>query len=323
MELQRRKVLFINRADPFLEEKLTELGIECQHEYEADREQLKKIIGTYWGLVIRSRITLDADFLAHAADLAFIARLGVGVEHIDLDYATKKGIQVLTSPEGSSNTVGEHTIGLLLMLMNNLSRADREVRAGQWLREPNRGTEIKGKTIGILGYGNMGQAFARKLPGFEARVIAYDKFKTNYGDQFAKEVDLETLQVESDILSIHIPFIPSNHHFINGDFLKGFQKSIYLINTARGLVLNTADLVEQLERGKVLGAALDVNEYEESSFAVLNPDELPAPFQYLRKAENVILNPHIAGWSVEAVGAHARVLARKIEALINRKTAKF
>lgn len=313
-----KKVLFIDKAHPYLQEHLEKMGFQCDHHITAPKENLAEILPEYEGIVIRSRIELDAGFLAHTNQLKFIARTGVGLEHIDLDYAAQRGIAVFNSPEGSRDAVGEHSLGLLLCLMNHLSRADREVRAGQWRREPNRGVEIKGKTVGILGYGNMGNAFAQRLQGFEAqRVIAYDKFKTDYGNAFAEAVSLEKLQQESDILSIHIPYMPANHYFIDGAFLDRFQKPIYLVNTARGLVLNTADLVERLKNGQVLGAALDVHEYEEGSFAkVLDLDELPTPFQYLRQAANVVLNPHIGGWSHEAKEGHARVLVEKIKAFL-------
>ena len=313
------KILFIDKAHPYLEEQLTAMGFQCNHHLTDSKEQLASILPEYDGIVIRSRINLDRVFLSRTDQLKFIARTGVGLEHIDLDYAEQRGIAVFNSPEGSRDAVGEHSLGLLLSLMNHLSRADREVRAGIWRREPNRGVEIKGKTVGIIGYGNMGNAFAQRLQGFEAkRVIAYDKYKVNYGNAFAEAVSLETVQEESDIVSIHIPYMPENHYFIDGKLLDGFKKPIYLVNTARGLVLNTADLVERLKSGKILGAALDVHEYEEGSFAkVLNLDELPEPFQYLRQAPNVILNPHIGGWSHEAKEGHARVLVEKIKAFIN------
>lgn len=308
-----KKILFIDKSHPDLPNKLRVLGFECDFRTSDTRLQLLSELDQYVGIVVRSRVKIDRSFIDKAVQAKFIARYGVGLEHIDLVYAKEKGIKVFASPEGSKDTVGEHTLGMLLMLMNNLSRAHVQVKAGQWLREPNRGTEIKGKTVGILGFGNMGQAFAQRLSGFEARVIAYDKFKTDYGNQYAIAVDLKTLQQESDILSIHIPYSLANHYFISGSFLDAFSKPIYLLNTARGLVLNTEDLVQRLKTTKVLGAALDVIEYEEGSFVQLDPDGLPEAFQYLRQADNVILTPHIAGWSHEAKQGHAQWLGRKIE----------
>lgn len=312
-----RKVLFIDKAHPHLQTQLEAMGFQCDHQITASKAHLATILAEYEGIVIRSRIDLDSVFLSQTKHLKFIARTGVGLEHIDLDYAEHKGIAVFNSPEGSRDAVGEHSLGLLLCLMNNLSKADREVRAGQWIREPNRGVEIKGKTVGIIGYGNMGNAFAKRLQGFDAhRIIAYDKFKLDYGNAFAEAVSLEALQEESDIISIHIPYLPENHHFINGAFLDQFRKPIWLVNTARGLVLHTADLVERLKNGQIQGAALDVLEYEESSFAHLELDELPEPFQYLRQAPNVVLNPHIGGWSHEAKLGHAQVLVEKIRGIL-------
>ncbi len=208
--------------------------------------------------------------------------------------------------------MGEHALGMLLSLLHHIGRADRQIRSGHWLREPNRGTEIKGKTVGILGYGNTGKALAKRLSGFEAQVVAYDKYKTNYGDAFARAVELNTLFAETDFLSIHIPYSASNHYFIDEAFLGAFKKPIYLINTARGLVLNTEHLVRAIESGRVLGAGLDVLEYENTSFVNLSLADLPAPFQYLVNSDRVILTPHIAGWSHAAKRKHAEVLAQKI-----------
>lgn len=311
------KILILDPPHPYLLERFDQLKLSYDLMYKAPKDELMNVLGEYEGLVVRSRITLDKSFLEKGDKLKFIARYGVGLEHIDLKYAEAQNIAVFNSPEGSKDTVGEHALGMLIMLMNNLGRADREVRAGKWLREPNRGVEIKGKVVGILGYGNMGQSFAKRISGFEAeKVIAYDKFKTNYGDQYAEAVSLNTLFQESDILSIHIPYMPENHHFINKTFLEQFQKNIYLVNTARGTVLNTADLVEAMQAGKVLGAALDVIEYEEMSFVKLDLDQLPKPFQWLRQADNVVLAPHIAGWSMESKLGHAKVLAEKVETFL-------
>ncbi|MEZ5043688.1 MAG: NAD(P)-dependent oxidoreductase [Saprospiraceae bacterium] len=311
--MTHRKIIFIDQTAPVLWERLQKRGYECLDYSEMDRVSLLGQVADCFGLVIRSRIKLDEDFLSHAKNLRFIARSGVGLEHIDLAYAEAQGIQVLPSPEGSRDTVGEHTIGLLLSLLNNLARADHQVRNGQWIREGNRGVELKGKTVGIIGYGNMGTAFAQRLQGFEVKVLAYDKFKSDYGDQYAEAVDLAKLQQEADIISLHIPFLPENRHFVNAAFLDAFRKPIFLVNTARGLVLHTADLVDALQSGKVLGAALDVLEYEEMSFSHLDLHNLPAPFQHLKTAGNVVLSPHIAGWSFESEPGHARALADKIE----------
>lgn len=293
------------------------LGYDCRDMLQADLASVLQVLPDAFGIVVRSRFRLDADFLNHGQKLAFIARSGVGTEHIDLEYAAARGIQVFTSPEGSRDTVGEHTIGLLLMLMNNLARADRQVRQGEWIRGGNRGYEIKGKTVGIIGYGNMGQSFAKRLQGFECTVIAYDKYKSDYGDAFAQAVSLEEIQERADIVSLHIPYEDDNHHLLDRQYIERFRKSFWLVNTARGLVVKTEDLMHALQTGKVRGAALDVIEYEDQSFVHLDPKKMPQPFQQLLQMPNVILNPHIAGWSFEAEEGHARTLANKIEAHFN------
>lgn len=311
-----RKVLFINKAHPVLENQLIELGFDCELDIKSSKKELEEKIEDYFGVVIRSRISVDKQFLSKGKNLAFVAREGVGTEHIDLEYAAEMGIEIITSPEGSRDAVGEHATGLLLALMANLSRGDRQIRQGNWIREGNRAYEIKGKTVGILGYGNMGRAFAQRLKGFETkRVIAYDKYLDNYGDENADAVDLETLFEESDILSLHIPFMPSNHHFVNDEFIKNFKKDIFIVNTARGLVLDTAALVENMKSGKVKGAALDVLEYEEMSFEFLDFDSLPEPFHYLKNSEDTVLSPHVGGWSFESKEGHARVLGEKIKSM--------
>lgn len=318
MSVKKRKILFINKATPVIEEQLKAIGFVCEYDYESTKETLQSKINEYFGIVMRSRIIIDRKFIDAASNLHFIAREGAGIEHIDTGYAKEKGIQIITSPEGSRDTVGEHAMGLLLGLMNNLMRADREIRTGKWEREGNRGLEIKGKTVGILGYGNMGSAFAKRLKGFDCKVIAYDKFKENYGDENAQAVDLDTLFHESDILSLHIPFQEGNYHFVDDAFLSAFRKPIYLVNTARGTVLKTADLVKNLRSGKVLGAALDVLEYEDQSFEFMNLEQMPNDFKYLTQADNVVLSPHIAGWSQESKIGHPTVLAKKIKEMYNR-----
>lgn len=306
------KILLLNPSHPVLQKKLTAAGFVCHENFTDSKEEIEQIIHQYDGVILRSRINIDKTIIDKGTKLKFVAREGVGVEHIAVEYAEQQGVKVITSPEGSRDTVGEHALGMLLALLNNLVRADTQIRKGIWEREGNRGIEIKGKTVGIVGYGNMGQSFAKKISGFEANVIAYDKFKTGFGDDFVKEVTLEQLFAEADILSIHIPFQEGNFHFVDGSFLANFKKDIFVVNTARGLVLNTADLVEKMKTGKVRGAALDVLEYEEQSFDSWNFSDLPAPFHYLIKAENVVLAPHIAGWSFESKQGHAQVLAKKI-----------
>ncbi|MFK7935619.1 MAG: NAD(P)-dependent oxidoreductase [Saprospiraceae bacterium] len=310
------RILFLNQTHTVLPDGLRALGHEIIENITDDYHSVKSQISDYQGIVFRSRIDVDREFLDAARHLKFIARAGAGLEHIDTNYAAQIGVPILSSPEGSSDAVGEHALGMLLGLVHNLTRADRQVRAGEWIREGNRGIELGGKTVGIIGYGNMGKSFARKISGLGVKTIAYDKFKINYGDDFAQAVDLPTIFEEADIVSLHIPYLPENHHFVNAAFLAAFKKPIFIVNTARGIVLNTADLVQHLQAGTVRGAALDVLEYEESSFQKMSLDNMPAPFQYLKKADNVVLAPHIAGWSVESRKGHAEVLLRKIKEII-------
>ncbi|THH41912.1 NAD(P)-dependent oxidoreductase [Neolewinella litorea] len=308
-------VIFLDPdAHPFLREQLEADGHTVAVHSACDRARVLQLLPDYDGLMIRSRFNIDRELLDAAGPrLKFVARWGVGTDHIDLEYARKKGIQVFNSPEGSKHTVAEHTVGMLLMLLNHLGRADRQVRAGEWVRRGNVGTELQFLTVGLVGYGNMGQMTARRLSGFGCRVITHDKYRTDYGDEFAEAVSLETLQREADVVSLHI-FLEGNHYYANREWFAAFAKPVYLINTARGLLVNTVDLVNAMEAGRVLGAALDVNEYEEQSFVRLSPDELPEAYQYLRRSDRTVLTPHIAGWSHEAEEGHARTLYQKITA---------
>ena len=237
------------------------------------------------------------------------------MENIDVPFAESKGIKCLHAPEGNRDAVGEHAIGMLLALLNNLLRADKEVSNGVWIREGNRGTEIQGKTFGIIGYGNMGSAFAQRLKGFGVTVLAYDKYKKNYSDEYTKEATMEELFEKADIVSLHLPLTEETHYLANNNFFKKFKKNIYFINTARGKNVKTDDLVEQIKSGKVLGACLDVLEYESISFEALDPNKMPEAFKYLVQSDKVILSPHIAGWTYESHEKIAETLVRKILAL--------
>lgn len=307
-----KKVLFVDDTHPILKEELTAMGFQCDDFTGISSVECRKIIGEYFGAVIRSKITFDVEMLKAATQLKFIARVGAGMESIDVEYAKAKGIECFNSPEGNRDAVAEHALGMLLSLMNNLNRADKEVRSGIWRREANRGIEIKGKTIGIIGYGNMGGAFAQRLKGFSCNVLAYDKYKTGFSDAFVTESDMERIFTESDILSLHVPLTAETRYLVDEDYLNRFHKHIRLINTSRGPVVNTAGLVEALKTGKVQGAALDVLEYEKASFEAMDAQAFPVPLKYLAEAENVILTPHIAGWTVESKYKLAKVLADKI-----------
>jgi len=310
MEVQ--KVLFIDTVHSVLREDLEKYGFQCDYFTDLNRDDYERIIDEYFGIIIRGKIRLDKRILSKAKNLKFIGRVGAGMENIDLEFADSVGIKCLNAPEGNRDAVGEHTLGMLLMLMNNLRKADREVRQGVWIRAGNRGVEIKGKTIGIIGYGNMGSAFARRLRGFDARIIAYDKYKTGFGDDFVEEVTPETIFNKTDILSLHVPLTQETEFMINNDYLRKFRKNIFLINTSRGKVVKTCDLVAKMKQGKVLGAALDVLEYEKMSFEDIDSQNLPEDFKYLIQSDNVVLTPHIAGWTHESNYKMAKVISEKI-----------
>lgn len=308
-----KKVLFLDAVHPILEERLTAKDYVCEQNYSSNKKEIEKIISDFFGIVIRSRFTIDKHFLDKATNLKFIARSGAGLENIDVEYAKKKGIKVFNSPEGNKDAVGEHAIGMLLMLFNNLKKGDTEVRRGIWDREGNRGIELSGKKVGIIGYGNMGSAFAEKLQGFGCNILAYDKYKSGFGNQNVKEVNLDIIFKETDVLSIHLPLSEETQHYVNTEFINNFKKPFYLINTARGNNVSVKDLVNALKNKKVLGACLDVLEYETKSFEKINTNKLPKDFQYLIGAENVVLSPHVAGWTKESYIKLANYLADKIE----------
>ena len=261
---------------------------------------------------MRSKFKITKEIIDSAPNLKCIARVGAGMENIDLAYARQKGIACVNSPEGNRDAVAEHALGMLLCLFNSITKANAEVHAGTWLREENRGVELCGKTIGIIGYGNMGSAFAQRLQGFDVKVLAYDKYKKGFGNDFVEESSLEELYEKMDILSLHTPLTEETHYLINDEFINRFKKNMYIINTARGKCLNTSDLVKSIQSGKVLGACLDVLEYEAISFEGIDVKEIPAPMQYLMKSGKVILTPHIAGWTHESNVKLAEVLAQKI-----------
>ncbi|OFY90286.1 MAG: hydroxyacid dehydrogenase [Bacteroidetes bacterium RIFCSPLOWO2_12_FULL_31_6] len=314
-----RKVLFLDAVHPILEERLVVLKYVCEHDYFSSKKEIEAKIATYFGVVIRSRITIDKTFLDSATNLKFIARSGSGLENIDVAYAQQKGIKVFNSPEGNRDAVGEHTIGMLLFLFNQLKKGDAEVRKGIWDREGNRGLEISEKTIGIIGYGNMGSAFAKKLSGFDCKIIAYDKYKvsihqlTNEDSNWVDEVSLEELKEKADIISIHLPLTEETHHYVDAKFISSCKKPFYLINTARGNHVKVPDLVEALKSGKILGACLDVLEYETKSFETINSKDLPDAFNFLAQSDKVVLSPHVAGWTKESYLKLSSYLADKIE----------
>lgn len=304
-----KKVLVLDKGHSILSEKLLDAGFELDYYLSVSREQLFEIISQYSVLIVRSKLLVDKELIDRAVNLKVIGRIGAGMDAIDTDYAEKKGIVCLNSPEGNRDAVGEHCLGLLLALFNKICIADSQVRKGLWLREDNRGLEIKGKTVGIIGYGNMGQSFAKRLSGFDCKVIAYDKYKTNYSDAFAQEVSLEEIFSQSDILSFHTPLTSETKYMFNKDFISNFKKPFYLLNTSRGKVVNTKDLIDALNEGKILGAGLDVLEFEAFSNELENA---PRELQDLFSRNNVVLTPHVAGWTVESNYKLSYFLAEKI-----------
>lgn len=305
------KVLLIDRNHNLLEEGLKSLGFEVDTAYDLSKNEILKIIGDYSGIIIRSRIPIDADLLNSAKKLKFIGRVGAGLENIDLEVAHQMAVETFNAPEGNRDAVGEHAVGMLLMLIHRLRIADAEVRSGIWRREENRGDELMGKTVGIIGYGNMGKAFAKRLKGFAANVICYD-IQENVGDENAKQVDYDSFLEQAEIISLHTPQTPESLGMINRNFIESVKNPFYFINTARGKSVVTKDLAEGLKSGKIKGAALDVHEYEKASFENLRQDELPPDFSYLLNSDKVILTPHIAGWTHQSKQKLAEVILKKI-----------
>jgi D-3-phosphoglycerate dehydrogenase / 2-oxoglutarate reductase len=308
------KILHIDSNHPLLWEQLQEAGFLNFEDFKSSKEEVEAKIHEYHGIVIRSRFKIDKTFLDKATHLQFIARVGAGLESIDCAYAMSKNISLIAAPEGNRNAVAEHSLGMILSLFNKLNQADSEIRSGHWNRESNRGYELDGRTVGIIGYGNMGKSFAKKLRGFDVEVLCYD-IQENVGDANAKQVSLAELQQKADILSLHIPWTPETNKMVDNAFIDAFAKPFWIINTSRGKNIVTADLVSALQSGKILGAGLDVLEYEKLSFETLfNDKNTPEAFQYLLAAKNVILSPHIAGWTFESHERLAQVIVDKIKA---------
>ncbi len=310
------KILHLDSNHPLLFDQLQQQsGFENYENHTASKEEIEAIIDDYDGIIIRSRFKIDATFLDKAKKLKFIGRVGAGLENIDIDYAKSLGIKLFNAPEGNCNAVGEHALGMILSLFNKMNAADRSVRSGKWLREAHRGLELDGKTVGIIGYGTMGRAFAKKLRGFAVEVICYD-IKEDVENSDATQVELDEFFEKTDVLSLHTPETPLTIGMINTQFINKFKKPFWLLNTARGKSVVTSDLVQSLQKGKILGAGLDVLEYEKSSFENLfvSNTEIPTAFKTLLQMDNVLLSPHVAGWTVESKEKLAQTIVNKIKA---------
>jgi len=305
------KILHLDKNHSLLIDQLTKAGYKNEENYTSSKSDIEQIISGYDGIVIRSRFKFDRTFIDAGTNLKFIARVGAGLESIDIPYAESKGITLISAPEGNCNAVGEHTLGMLLSLFNKLNKADFEVKKGKWNRETNRGIELDGKTVGIIGYGNMGKAFSKKLQGFDCKVICYD-IKENVGDKNATQVSLKTFQKEVDVVSLHIPWTPLTNRMVDSNFINQFSKAFWLLNTARGKSVVTSDMILALKKGQLLGAGLDVLEFEKSSFESLFSNKIPASLSDLLSMDNVILSPHVAGWTIESKEKLAQVIAEKI-----------
>jgi D-3-phosphoglycerate dehydrogenase len=302
------RILFIDTVHSLLKKQLEKLHYHCDTAYEKDKSEIEIIINNYDGIIIRSKFKIDQKFINKATNLKFIARAGSGLENIDVDYAKNKNIKCYNAAEGNRKAVAEHALGMLLCLFNNLKSCDTQVRAGKWKREENRGIEISGKTVAIIGYGNNGSAFAEALQGFGVIILAYDKYLKSYPYQS----DMKTIYREADILSLNIPLSEESTYLFNDDFINSFKKDFYLINTSRGKCVNTKELVFALKLGKVKGACLDVLEYENKSFENLNNDKLTTEMEYLVNSDKTILSPHVAGWTIESNIKIAEILLQKI-----------
>lgn len=303
------KILLLDKNHPLITEQLLAKNFILEEDFISSYDEVCRKIENYDGIIIRSRIPLDKNFLEHAKNLKFIARVGAGMENIDIPVAQKLGIQLINSPEGNRDSVAEHVVGMLLVLMNRLFIASQEVKNGIWLREENRGDELLGKTVGLIGYGNMGKATAKRLSGFGCNVIFHDILH-GLGDEYATQVSLDELKERAEVLSLHIPLTEESYYLVDGPFISEMKNDFYFVNTARGKNVETKSLVEAIRSGKVKGACLDVLEYEKSSFEKLETET--EDLQFLLDSDKVIVTPHIAGWTVQSKEKLAQVIVDKI-----------
>jgi len=304
------KCLIVDKMHEETTDMLVEIGLKVDYEPHITREEIKSVISEYHGIIIRSKTPLDKELIDLATNLHFVGRAGAGVDNLDVDYLKAKDIAIMNAPEGNRNALGEHTVGMLLSLLNNIAKSDREVRNLSWDREGNRGYELFGKTVSLLGFGNMGEAFARKLKAFDCKVLAYDKYKKSFGSEYAIEASLDQIYSESDVFSIHVPLTEETRGMVNEVFLNKFQKKIYLLNTSRGEVLPFNACLHGLKQGIIKGVGLDVLENEKLNELDVNQK---SAFEYLATSDKVIMTPHIAGWSFESYKKISLVLREKIK----------
>lgn len=307
-----RKILIVDRAAPSLARDLQAHGFVCCTRLDLTYEDFLSLPDDLYGLVIRSRFQVDKPLIDSKSQLRFIARLGSGVENIDIVYAEGRGVACISTPEGNARAVAEHALGLLLAALRNIPKSDREVRRGEWLREANKGTELASQTVGIIGYGHTGPAFARLLKPFGTKILVYDKFRNDITDDFVTVADLSIILRECNVISLNINYLSENKHFVDGRFLDAARDGVILINTSRGPVVDTAALVERLQSGKVRYACLDVLEYESVRLKIPPKNEWEAALLQLSEMDNAILTPHLAGQTSEAEQRHADIAVEKI-----------
>ena len=308
------KVLHLDENHEILEDGLSKIGFKNFFDFKSNKKEIAKKIEKFHGLIIRSRIQIDEDLIDHAKNLKFIARVGSGTENIDIEYAKKRGITILSAGEGNANAVGEHTLSLILSLFNKIIKANNEINNNIWQREENRGIELENKTVGIIGYGKTGKNFAKKLDGFNVKVLCNDIIE-NIGDDYAEQVSIDEIQSNCDIISLHTDLNKLSKHLVNTHFIDNCKKPFYLINTSRGLCVKTSDLILGIKTGKILGVGLDVIENESSSFENFKQDSY---LDFLKKSEKVILTPHVAGWTFESKSKLSMVILKKIKDLYSK-----
>jgi D-3-phosphoglycerate dehydrogenase len=304
------KILIVDNLHPAFKESATAMGFEVHDRPLITRAETLDIIADYEGIAVRTKFLMDKELMQAGLNLKFIARAGAGMDNIDVPFAKQKEIELINAPEGNMDAVGEHAVGMLLGLMNNFRRADAEIRNGIWDREGSRGYELKGKTVGIVGYGFMGRSFAKKLSGFGVHVIAYDKYKTGFSDEYAREVSMEEIVKHSDVLSLHIPLTAETRQMVNEEYLLHFRKPLFFINTARGEVVDTQAVLNAIAQGKILGAGLDVLQVEK--FPTLGEQHW---YNALKSSDKVILTPHVGGWTFDSYRKISEVLADKLKGL--------